>query len=57
MDAKLQLRIQRYGWDAAAPIYQDEWQQHLLSRSTPDGPKTRTPLQLRFTQQIQKENI
>jgi ubiquinone/menaquinone biosynthesis C-methylase UbiE len=29
MDAKLQLRIQRYGWDAAAPIYQDEWQQHL----------------------------
>ncbi len=25
MDAKLQLRIQRYGWDAAADLYEDGW--------------------------------
>jgi len=29
MDAKLQLRVQRYGWDAAASIYENEWQEHL----------------------------
>jgi len=29
MESKLQLRIQRYGWDAAASIYEGEWQQHL----------------------------
>lgn len=29
MDAKLQLRVQRYGWDAAAPIYEDEWRENL----------------------------
>ncbi|MDA7087461.1 class I SAM-dependent methyltransferase [Pseudomonas sp. SA3-5] len=29
MDSKLQLRIQRYGWDAAASVYEIEWQQHL----------------------------
>lgn len=29
MEAKLQLRVQRYGWDAAATVYEDEWQQHL----------------------------
>jgi len=26
MDAKLQIRIQRYGWDAAAELYEDGWQ-------------------------------
>ena len=25
MDEKLQLRVQRYGWDAAAPLYDDAW--------------------------------
>jgi len=29
MEPKLQLRVQRYGWDAAAPIYDDEWRQNL----------------------------
>lgn len=29
MQAKLQLRIQRYGWDAAASLYEDEWKEHL----------------------------
>jgi ubiquinone/menaquinone biosynthesis C-methylase UbiE len=26
MDAKLQIRIQRYGWDAASELYEDGWQ-------------------------------
>ena len=30
MDAKLQLRVQRYGWDAAAPHYEEGWQNALL---------------------------
>lgn len=30
MDAKLQLRVQRYGWDAAAPHYETGWQRALL---------------------------
>lgn len=29
MDSKLQLRVQRYGWDAAAPIYDDGWRDNL----------------------------
>ncbi|MBK0329749.1 methyltransferase domain-containing protein [Rhodobacteraceae bacterium F11138] len=29
MDAKLQLRVQRYGWDAAADHYHDAWQVQL----------------------------
>ena len=29
MKAKLQLRIQRYGWDEAASVYENEWRQHL----------------------------
>lgn len=29
MDEKLQLRVQRYGWDAAAPIYDDAWRRRL----------------------------
>ena len=29
MKAKLQLRIQRYGWDEAASVYEGEWRQHL----------------------------
>ena len=29
MEAKLQLRVQRYGWDAAASVYEDEWREHL----------------------------
>ena len=29
MESKLQLRIQRYGWDAAVDVYEAEWQQHL----------------------------
>jgi ubiquinone/menaquinone biosynthesis C-methylase UbiE len=29
METKLQLRIQRYGWDAAAPVYEDEWRDNL----------------------------
>ena len=38
MDARLQLRVQRYGWDAAATHYEDSWrgnlegvQQHMLA--------------------------
>jgi ubiquinone/menaquinone biosynthesis C-methylase UbiE len=41
MDAKLQRRIQRYGWDKAAPYYEKYWQeqlaparQRLLARAT-----------------------
>lgn len=30
MQAKLQRRIQRYGWDAAAPIYDAVWRENLL---------------------------
>lgn len=29
MDAKLQRRVQRYGWDAAAKSYEASWQDHL----------------------------
>ena len=29
MDAKLQLRVQRYGWDAAAPYYEEGWAPRL----------------------------
>lgn len=29
MEVKLQLRIQRYGWDAAVALYEDEWKDHL----------------------------
>ena len=29
MDEKLQLRVQRYGWDAAAALYDDAWRQRL----------------------------
>ena len=29
METKLQLRIQRYGWDTAAALYEDEWKDHL----------------------------
>jgi len=29
MDARLQLRVQRYGWDAAAPFYNACWQDQL----------------------------
>ena len=29
MDAKLQRRVQRYGWDAAAPTYETSWHEHL----------------------------
>ena len=29
MDPRLQLRVQRYGWDAAAPYYQDGWSAQL----------------------------
>ncbi|MGR3291452.1 MAG: class I SAM-dependent methyltransferase [Paracoccaceae bacterium] len=29
MDARLQLRVQRYGWDAAAAYYQDGWSVQL----------------------------
>lgn len=31
MDDRLQLRVQRYGWDAAAPVYEDEWRGNLAS--------------------------
>lgn len=29
MDARLQLRVQRYGWDQAAPLYDDAWRDAL----------------------------
>lgn len=29
MDPKLQLRVQRYGWDAAAPLYHNDWADQL----------------------------
>lgn len=29
MDARLQIRVQRYGWDAAAPHYEAGWQDSL----------------------------
>ena len=29
LDTRLQLRVQRYGWDAAAPVYEDEWRGNL----------------------------
>jgi ubiquinone/menaquinone biosynthesis C-methylase UbiE len=30
MDAKLQIRVQRYGWDAASAFYEDGWSKPLL---------------------------
>ena len=29
MDARLQRRVQRYGWDKAAALYEGYWQQQL----------------------------
>ena len=29
MDARLQKRVQRYGWDAAAPFYHHCWEAQL----------------------------
>ena len=29
MDGKLQRRVQRYGWDAAAPVYESSWGERL----------------------------
>ncbi|SDJ45378.1 hypothetical protein SAMN05421850_1374, partial [Lutimaribacter saemankumensis] len=29
MDARLQLRVQRYGWDAACPHYHVGWSDQL----------------------------
>ena len=34
MDAKLQRRIQRYGWDKAADLYEQHWQQQLAPAQT-----------------------
>lgn len=31
MDPKLQLRVQRYGWDAAASVYDDGWRDNLAA--------------------------
>ena len=31
MDAKLQRRVQRYGWDAAAKVYEASWGDNLAS--------------------------
>ncbi len=31
MDAKLQLRVQRYGWDAAEPHYEECWSDVLVA--------------------------
>ena len=30
MDPRLQRRVQRYGWDKAAPVYEQHWQAQLL---------------------------
>jgi len=34
MDAKLQRRIQRYGWDKAVGSYEQHWQQQLAPAQT-----------------------
>jgi ubiquinone/menaquinone biosynthesis C-methylase UbiE len=34
MDAKLQRRIQRYGWDKAVDLYEQHWQQQLTPAQT-----------------------
>ena len=34
MDAKLQRRIQRYGWDKAVDMYEQHWQQQLAPAQT-----------------------
>src|SRR4029453_17107924 len=34
MDAKLQRRIQRYGWDKAVDVYEHHWQQQLAPAQT-----------------------
>ena len=34
MHAKLQRRIQRYGWDKAADVYEQHWQQQLAPAQT-----------------------
>ena len=34
MDARLQHRVQRYGWDRAAPIYEQSWQRQLEPAQT-----------------------
>ena len=30
MNTKFQLRVQRYGWDAAAEVYDELWRKNLL---------------------------
>jgi SAM-dependent methyltransferase len=30
LDPKLQIRVQRYGWDAASTVYEDSWREPLL---------------------------
>jgi hypothetical protein len=42
MDAKLQRRIQRYGWDKAVDDYEPHWQQQLAPAQARllDGPVT-----------------
>ena len=34
MDARLQRRIQRYGWDKAAAYYEQSWQRQLAPAQT-----------------------
>ena len=34
MDAHLQRRVQRYGWDKAAPYYERSWQAQLEPAQT-----------------------
>lgn len=34
MDSKLQRRVQRYGWDKAAPWYEDSWRRQLAPAQT-----------------------
>ena len=34
MDARLQLRVQRYGWDRAASSYEQAWEQALAPATT-----------------------
>jgi len=31
MEPKLQIRVQRYGWDAASELYEDGWRAPLAS--------------------------
>ena len=63
MDGKLQQRIQRYGWDRAAPVYEEAWraqlapaQEALLAMAAPQPGERVLDVAIQIVEQIQ-ENV